>query len=149
MTRYRSITLAVLFLCAAAARPAAAQSLLGSPSSINRMYYHAVDHGMYFYKTASGLRKAVSEGRFVRLTGNQDYSLGAVSYPYVQEATLLFVERFAAEYHRACGEKLVITSAVRPASMRLANSVDRSVHPTGIAVDLRRPTRANCFIATV
>jgi hypothetical protein len=34
---------------------------------------------------------------------------------------------------------LVVTSAIRPESRQPANSVERSVHPTGMAVDLRRP----------
>jgi LysM repeat protein len=29
--------------------------------------------------------------------------------------------------------------------MRLVNSVDKSVHPTGMAVDLRRPTNSRCL----
>jgi hypothetical protein len=34
---------------------------------------------------------------------------------------------------------------VRPRSLRLANSSDKSVHPTGMAVDLRRPTNSRCL----
>ena len=40
---------------------------------------------------------------------------------------------------------MVVTSAVRPTSMRLANSVDKSVHPTGMAVDLRKPRNSRCL----
>jgi hypothetical protein len=38
-----------------------------------------------------------------------------------------------------------VTSATRPSSMRLANAADRSVHPTGMALDLRRPTHPRCL----
>ena len=146
MTRSLPRVLAVLLACAALApRAAEGQSLRGSATSVNRMYFHAVDHGMYFYKTASGLRKAVDDGRFVRLRGNADYRVSGASYPYAQEAAVLFVERLGADYRQACGEPLVVTSGVRPQSMRLANSVDRSVHPTGMAIDLRKPTRARCL----
>ena len=124
--------------------PARAQSLRGSTSSVNRMYFHAVDHGMYFYKTGSGLKKAASEGRFVRLATTENYRVVGVSYPYVQEAAKLFVDRLARQYRSACGERMVVTSAARPQSMRLANSVDKSVHPTGMAVDLRKPARTAC-----
>jgi hypothetical protein len=44
----------------------------------------------------------------------------------------------------ACGEQLVVTSAVRPTSLRLANGVDKSVHPAGMAIDIRRPNRGSC-----
>jgi hypothetical protein len=108
------------------------------------MYYHAVDHGMYFYKTGSGLRKAASEGRFVRLASTSDLRVVGATYPYVQEAALLFLQRLGKQYHEQCGERMVVTSGVRPQSMRLANSVDKSVHPTGMAVDLRKPARSGC-----
>lgn len=121
-----------------------AQSLRGSRASVDRMHRHAVDHGIYFYKTGDGIRTAAREGRFVQLTGNAHYMLSRVSYPYVRPATATFVERLAAQYHAACGERLVVTSGARPKSMRLLNGVDRSVHPTGIAVDLRRPASSRC-----
>ncbi len=54
--------LGVLLLPLLPPREAAAQSLRGSRSSINRMYLHAVDHGIYFYKTSDGIRRAAREG---------------------------------------------------------------------------------------
>lgn len=147
MTRYPvAITLAVMVASAAALAPAdlSAQSLRGGTASINRMYYHAVDHGMYFYKTASGLRKAVDEGRFVRISSTDDFQVVGASFPYVQDEVLFFVKRLGRQYRQACGERLVVTSAARPKSMRLANSVDKSVHPTGMAIDLRKPARTAC-----
>jgi hypothetical protein len=146
MPRYRPLRLAALLLCAAPllSKPASAQSLRGSTSSVNRMYYHAVDHGMYFYKTGGGLRKAAGEGHFVRLSSNDNFRVVGVSYPYVQEAARVFLDRLGRQYRQVCGERMVVTSAARPRSMRLANSVDRSVHPTGMAVDLRKPTRSGC-----
>ncbi|HEU0051608.1 MAG TPA: LysM peptidoglycan-binding domain-containing protein, partial [Longimicrobium sp.] len=51
----------------------------------------------------------------------------------------------AEQYRDACGEKLVITSAVRPSSLRLINSVDKTVHPAGIAVDIRKPRQGSCL----
>lgn len=134
-------TLMVLLLPTTDAR---AQSLRGSPASIDRMYRHAVGNGIYFYKTGNGIRNAEDRGAFVRLRGNADYTLSGVSYPLVRPSTLTFVERLSAQYRHACGEKLVVTSGARPKSMRLINSADRSVHPTGIAVDLRRPRNSRC-----
>ncbi|HEU4631272.1 MAG TPA: DUF5715 family protein [Gemmatimonadaceae bacterium] len=124
---------------------ASAQSLRGSKASIRRMYNQAVAHDLHFYETASGVRRAVSRGDFVRLAGNRDFELHQVSFPYVTEQTHLFVERLASQYHAACGEKLVVTSAMRPESRQPINSADLSVHPTGMAVDLRKPTNGKCL----
>jgi hypothetical protein len=146
MSRSYPIVPALLLACAAMLLPlsASAQSLRGSKGSVDRMYYHAVDHGMYFYKTSGGLRKAAGEGRFVRLSTNANFRVEGVSYPFVQEAARLFLDRLGKQYRQACGERLVVTSAARPRSMRLANSVDKSVHPTGMAMDLRKPARSSC-----
>lgn len=138
---------ATIALIVAAVLPVSlsAQSLRGSTSSVDRMYQHAVDNGIYFYKTGDGLRRAANEGRFVRLSGNANYTTSGVSYPYVRRETLLFVERLAAQYRSACGEQLVVTSASRPQEMRLFNSVRKSVHPTGMAIDLRKSRRSSCL----
>lgn len=122
-----------------------AQSLQGSRSSVDRMYRTAQQQDLYFYQTSSGVRRAADRGTFVRLGGNADYQLAAVSNPYVLPATRTFVQRLAAQYRSACGQRLVVTSAARPKSQRLVNSVDRSVHPTGMAVDLRRPSPGRCL----
>jgi nucleoid-associated protein YgaU len=55
------------------------------------------------------------------------------------------VDRLSAQYMDACGEQLIVTSAVRPARRQPANSTERSVHPTGMAVDLRKPRNAKCL----
>jgi hypothetical protein len=123
---------------------ASAQTLRGSRAAVDRMHSHAVDHGHYFYLTSEGIRRAVERGTLLPLRPNQNYTVHAVSYPYVLPATLTFVERLAAQYRQACGERLVVTSATRPRSMRLANSVAKSVHPTGMAVDLRKPQNPRC-----
>jgi hypothetical protein len=124
---------------------AESQSLLGSRSSVDLMFQKAQQQELYFYQTATGVRRAAEKGTFVRLAGNGDYQLAGVSQPYVLPITRTFVERLAAQYRGACGERLVVTSAARPTSQRLANSVDRSVHPTGMAIDLRRPSSARCL----
>ena len=147
MKRFAVPVTATLALIVAAALPAplSGQSLRGSPASVDRMHQHAVDNGIYFYRTGDGIRRAANEGRFVRLSGNANYTTSGVSYPYVRRETLLFVERLSAQYRSACGEQLVVTSASRPQEMRLFNSVRKSVHPTGMAIDLRRSRRASCL----
>ncbi len=141
MSRIRQTVLAaaaaqlILLVCT----PVSAQSLRGSPSSVDRMYNRAVNNGIYFYKTDDGVRRAADEGRFLRLSGNANYKVHDVSFPYVRPATYTFVTRLAAQYRRACGEKLVVTSATRPKTSQPWNSHARSVHPTGMAIDLRKP----------
>jgi hypothetical protein len=62
----------------------------------------------------------------------------------VSPETRIFVQRLASQYRAGCGEKMVVTSAVRPATRQPANSTERSVHPTGMAIDLRLPRSAKC-----
>ena len=142
---HKAIPLCALALCCAVPVGAAAQSLRGSPASIDRMYRQARANDLAFYETSGGVRRAVEAGRLVVLTGSADYRLKDVSQPYVLPATRTFVQRIAAQYREQCGDKLVITSGTRPQSMRLANSTSKTVHPTGMAVDLRKPTRAACL----
>jgi LysM repeat protein len=127
------------------AAPATAQSLKGSRASVERMYHHALASDLHFYDSGAGVRRAVGDGALVRLTSGADYRLASVSYAYVLPSTRTFVERLASQYRAACGERLVVTSGIRPRSMRLVNSVDESVHPTGMAVDLRKPARSACL----
>lgn len=127
------------------AAPAGAQSLAGSRASIDRMYSHARAADLTFYRTPIGVRGAARDGGLVRMSGNGDYRLAGVSYPYALGSTRTFVQRLGAQYRQVCGEKLVITSGVRPTTLRLANSTDRSVHPTGMAVDIRKPRGGRCL----
>jgi hypothetical protein len=134
-----------VFLIALTYNSSHAQSLRGSRASVDRIHRQAVNHGLRFFPSASSIRNAHQDGELMRLGGNDDYTLVAVSYPYVLPEAYTFVVRLASQYRAACGEKLVVTSAARPTSMRLANSVDRSVHPTGMAIDLRKPTNSRCL----
>jgi LysM repeat protein len=103
------------------------------------MHRHATANELYFYRTAAGMRAAASRGSLVRLTASRDLALHDLDFPYVKSTTRLFLTRLAAQYRAACGQRLVVTSAARPKSRQPENASPRSVHPTGIAVDLRRP----------
>jgi hypothetical protein len=138
------LLLLVLAALLAAGR-ADAQTLRGSRASVDRIHRHAVNHGLHFYESPAQVRSGVADGRLVRLSGNRDYQLAGVSYPYVVPAAQVFVERLARQYRSSCGERLVVTSAMRPQTLRLINSSDKSVHPTGMAVDLRRPANSRCL----
>lgn len=93
-----------------------------------------------FLRTASQVHDFAGKDRLERLTGNENYSVGRVSFPYARTSVRLFIERLSAQYRAATGEVLVITSLTRPTSMQPRNASPLSVHPTGIAVDLRIPT---------
>ncbi len=140
------IQIPTLLLLAAVLTPSLeAQTLRGSRASVERIHRQALTHDLHFYETADGVRRAHQRGVFVRLTGNADYSLHNVSHPYLLPEAETFVVRLASQYRAACGEKMVVTSAVRPRNQRLANGSDKSVHPTGMALDLRRPANARCL----
>jgi hypothetical protein len=128
-----------------AARPLVAQSLRGSPASIDRMYREARHEHLSFFKTTRNVRNAASSGLLVRIAPESTFTLHEVGFPYVRPATLTFVRRLSAQYEQACDAPLVVTSAVRPATRQPDNSVAHSVHPTGMAVDLRKPTDASCL----
>ena len=104
------------------------------------MYRRAVRGGLDFYETSSQVRRAVVRGELVALNGNANYVVANVRAPYVRPQTKSFVTKLAVGYRRACGARMVVTSATRPMSRKLANSSDLSVHPTGIAIDIRKPS---------
>lgn len=135
------LTLALLATPAAADVPA---ELRGSPASMVRQHEIAVDHSFTFLNSPEQVEEFVAEGRLVELPGNRTYELARVSFPYVRPVTKAFVERFAADYFQACGEPMVVTSATRPSSTQPANAHNLSVHPTGMAVDLRVPQESEC-----
>jgi hypothetical protein len=144
MKRLMSLTVA-LSLGIVTNAAASAPSLRGSPAAMIQQNQVAKDHSLRFYRTGAEIRAAVERGELVELKGNADYSVASfVSFPFLQPEGLLFVERLAAQYREACGQKLVVTSAVRPSNGQPSNAHRLSVHPAGMAVDLRVSDRASC-----
>lgn len=137
----------LLLFLAAAIEPAnaVAQSLRGSRASVQRMHRQAVREKLHFYETTKGVNAAVKRGRFERLVSGRDYAVTRVSFPYALPAAVDWLEEFSADYRRGCGERLVVTSGMRPTTRQPSNSSARSVHPTGIALDLRKPRNAKCL----
>jgi hypothetical protein len=123
---------------------AAAQSLRGSRASLDIQNRMAKTHEFTFLATRGQLEKFVRLGYLVPVEPNTDFELHQVSFPYTRPETDLFVKRLAGQYHAACGERLVVTSLTRPNSLQPRNASDRSVHPTGMAVDLRVPRATAC-----
>lgn len=139
------IVVTVLFLLVASVGSAAeAQSLKGSTASMIRQNQVAQENKFTFLETPADVRRFVEAGYLVPVPGNADYRLHNVPFPYARPAVKTFIERLARQYRAACGEVLVVTSLTRPTSRQPPNSHALSVHPTGMAVDLRISRRASC-----
>ncbi len=136
--------LAALVVIAVSANPAYAQSLRGSRASIDRQNRQARAHDFTFLRDSAHVARFVRGGLLVPLRGNRDYTLRDVSYPYARPEVKLFAERLAKQFRAACGEQLVVTSLTRPQSSQPRNASPRSVHPTGMAIDLRRHNKPSC-----
>lgn len=131
--------LTAFLLAAMVAAPVSAQSLRGSPSSLDRQNRQARQHDFTFLRRVSQLERFVDSGLLVPLDGGAHYRLHDVSFNVARPEVKLFIERLSVQYLAACGEPLIVTSLTRPASRQPANASPRSVHPTGMAVDLRVP----------
>jgi LysM repeat protein len=127
-----------------AAASAEGQSLRGSTASLDQQNRVAREHDFTYLRTPEQVRSFVSQGLLVPVKPNADFDLHAVSFPYARAEVALFVERLASQYRQACGEKMVVTSLTRPLSNQPSNASPRSVHPTGMALDLRRSNNARC-----
>lgn len=132
--------------CALVAVPSAAQTLRGSPASVERQYRVAQEHDFTFLRTSQQVRQFVERGYLVRVPGNENYALARVSHPYARPEVKLFIERLSAQYRAACGERLVVTSLTRPLNSQPANASSRSVHPTGMAIDMRVSQQPACRV---
>jgi len=138
----RRIVLALALLVAGTAVPADALELRGSRASMVQQNRVARENGNTFFRTPAEIRAGLEDGRLVPVEGNEDYELARVSHPVAAPEVRLFVERLGAQYRRATGEKLVVTSLTRPTTRQPANAHALSVHPAGLAVDLRVPANA-------
>jgi len=126
-------------------RPRFPSELHGSQESVQKMWDFATMHGLTFYRTPRDIDQAVSDGKLVPLDGDASYALTqGVGFSYATREAKQFVVSFAPQYAAACGAPLVVTSAARPTSRQPRNSNPYSVHPTGIAVDIRRPPAGSC-----
>lgn len=120
-------------------------SLRGSLEAMERQHLVALDFGAPFVRTPAELDRLVAEGALVRLEGNEDYGFrSGVRVLEARPEMRTFIEYLAADYRAACNEQLIVTSLTRPTSRQPSNAHRLSVHPAGIAVDLRVSQRAEC-----
>jgi hypothetical protein len=132
-------------ICAVlAASPARSQTLLGSITSVDRQHAVAVQHDYTFLEHGTDVRRFTRLGLLVPIREGVHLQLAGVSYAYARPAVRTFVERLSAQYHAACGEPLVVTSLTRPEVRQPRNASDLSVHPAGMAVDLRYSRSVRC-----
>ncbi|MCZ0936538.1 MAG: DUF5715 family protein [Gemmatimonadetes bacterium] len=142
--RARSLRNSHLFFAASALLLAvpgevAGQSLRGSTRSLDRQNRVAREHDFTYIATPAQLQRFVDNGYLVQVPASRDYVLHDLSFPYARPEVKLFISRLARQYRSACGERLVVTSLTRPKNKQPSNASPRSVHPTGMALDLRRP----------
>ena len=138
------VTLTAVLMVLAAAQPVAAASLGGSQASLERQNAAAREHDYTYLRTRSQVDYFVAKGWLAPVRADSDFELHAVSFPYARPAVATFIERLAQQYRSACSERLVVTSLTRPRSHQPRNASPLSVHPTGMAVDLRRSNRRAC-----
>jgi hypothetical protein len=121
-----------------------AQALKGSRTAMRKQNVVAQKQDYSFLRTTSDVREFVEKGLLVPVKGNSFIKLADVSFPYTRPAVKTFIDRLAPQYQDACGEKLVITSLTRPLSRQPRNAHELSVHPAGMALDLRASRRSSC-----
>ncbi|HEX7181065.1 MAG TPA: DUF5715 family protein [Thermoanaerobaculia bacterium] len=139
------IAIACLVAASFLASPAVeAQSLLGSKASMLRQNEMARDHDYTYLRTGDDIRGFARRGLLVRVRGGSNLKVIDASYPYARPEVKTFLDRLSRQYRSACGEKLVVTSLTRPTTRQPRNASPLSVHPTGMAVDLRRSGRPAC-----
>jgi len=137
--RRLQLLLGLLVLPAASA---SASELGGSRATLREVYEIAKEHDFTFLRTAAQVKEYVAQERLVEVVENEHLAMSKVSFPYTRPIIKTFIERLAEQFHRVTGEKLVVTSLTRPTSLQPRNSSRWSVHPAGMAVDLRVPQDA-------
>lgn len=118
--------------------------LKGSKAAVLGAFEYAEKAGYTFAADAAERDRLVTDGTLVKLEGPY-LELVDVSSPYVLPAINQFVNRLSQQYAaRGCG-KLQVTGGMRPLDFQgtLSNGSDHSVHPTGMAVDLKRVVPTN------
>lgn len=135
----------VLGALLAVGTPVLAASLQPTHGALVRQARSARDAGLTYVDKDDQVHDLVRRGLLVAIRGNADYYIHPdVRHSAARPEVKVFVERLAHQYRAACDERLVVTSLVRPRSRQPWNSDPLSVHPTGMAVDLRISSSSAC-----
>ena len=124
---------------------ASAQTLHGSPTSVDLMYTSARSDDLQFFNTPQDIYRAAMQGALSLISVTEDLELDQAAFPFVLPNTKRFADSLAHEYHTGCGERIVVTSGARPLDDQPRNASPKSVHPTGMAVDFRKPRTPACL----
>ncbi|MBX6366226.1 MAG: hypothetical protein IRZ00_20460 [Gemmatimonadetes bacterium] len=144
MRRTLGAALILALLATPAAAAASTPTLRGSHRSMIRQNAIARANDFTFVRSPAQVREWVQKGRLLPLPGNDAYRVDGASFPYARPEIRTFVERLSSQYLSGCGEPLVVTSATRPLDRQPRNASELSVHPAGMAVDLRVSGRHDC-----
>ena len=141
----RSLSAATIAATLLAPAAHAAGSLQPTHAGLVRQSLAARSENFSYLQNDQQVHEFVRRGLLVPLRSNSNYYIHpdlrhAVARPEVR----LFVERLASQYRASCGERLVVTSLLRPKNRQPRNSHPLSVHPTGMALDLRIPGASKC-----
>ena len=122
-----------------------AQSLRVSGASMDLQNQQAVLHGYSFAQTRDDVRRLIDSGALVPVIGNRHFMVKeSVAFPYARPEDGDFIRQLSEQYYEACGEQLVVTSLTRARNRQPRNASKRSVHPAGMAMDLRRSWNRSC-----
>ena len=122
-----------------------AQSLRVSGASMDLQNQQATLHGFRFARTSDEVQDLIDSGALVSVRSNQHFTIKeGVTFPYARPEVRDFVSHLGRRYYEACGEELVVTSLTRARNRQPRNASKRSVHPTGMAMDLRRSWDRRC-----
>ena len=116
--------------------PAQVVSLVGGcQTTSEQQLQYALDHQLPRMTTEAEYQSRVDSGYFVRLEG--PFLDVRARRPYALPTTVAFLIRMSQAYSAAgCGQ-LIIMDALRLTTERPVNGSVYSVHPTGMAVDIR------------
>jgi len=122
-----------------------AQSLRVSSASMDLQNQQAALHGLTFARNSDEVQNLIDSGALVPIRGNQHFMVKeSVTFPYARPEVRDFITDLAAHFYEACDEQLVVTSLTRARNRQPRNASKRSVHPTGMAMDLRRSWSRGC-----
>lgn len=122
-----------------------AQSLRVSGASMDLQNQQATLHGFTFARNSDEVQKLINSGALVPVRSNQHFMVKeSVTFPYARPEVRDFIANLGKHYHEACDEQLVVTSLTRARNRQPRNASKRSVHPTGMAMDLRRSWNRGC-----
>src|SRR3954463_11265546 len=81
------------------AEVAHAQTLRGSPASVDLMYTRALGRDLQFLRTTADIYEAARAGSLKLISITEDLDLDKTTFPFVLPNTLRFADSLAAAYH--------------------------------------------------